>query len=466
MSKKTEAKVKSLDGEVFRRYRGNKWHSCVAGSNTCIGTCGSPVPSSNLPGSRIKVPRSHTCKKCLKRIDEAAAAEKELQSDIKVVEDHINAMPMEELLAKAVKPFPDGEAPGVSYGGIDFVVDEKHGYSMETGESYCPETERLKKKLKMSIQSEDDATIDKITLDSSIPPLVVPGSIHLSKESYDLPVLSGPNEFTGINYSITAQDEGGFKVVVEGVEYFSSECLRNGNTCTIKRRSEIDHETISELKDEIEAGKIALEDALAERDVYRTAHGEIQAGYKKQRDRVVELNEQLDDSSLMGAIEAKDEEIKELKSLATERLEEIGALAKELVELRAATAGHSIENIATIMKAAPLAEDLEGHEFEYRNPEDGEERFRTGHWYRSGAILEPRLIRVPIVEWIENDDITDKMVVKAGGRVPCQVKDFEHEDWNDDTLYEVEMNGYHSFICKADEWKHCRIKKSDLEVSV
>jgi len=62
------------------------------------------------------------------------------------------------------------------------------------------------------------------------------------------------------------------------------------------------------------------------------------------------------------------------------------------------------------------------------------------------------------------------MVVKAGGRVPCQVSDKGHV-WHPDVLFKVRSaeeqrdNGSEKFACDINGYRYCRIKKSDLKVS-
>lgn len=140
----------------------------------------------------------------------------------------------------------------------------------------------------------------------------------------------------------------------------------------------------------------------------------------------------------------------------------------ELVDLRKATAGHTPENIATIMKTAPPAEDLEGCTFILDYAKDGDEIFtKISGWefWIGGKVTATKfLIRKPVVEWIENDDITDEMVVKAGGRVPCQVHQ-RSLGWADDTLLMVSLSKTNKFICEGDNWAYCRVLKSDLEQS-
>jgi len=128
------------------------------------------------------------------------------------------------------------------------------------------------------------------------------------------------------------------------------------------------------------------------------------------------------------------------------------------------------ENIATIMQAAPPAENLEGLKLEYRLPKEGENTwFYTNKpnegcaWGAAGKHWQTLfLVRVPIVEWIENDDITDEMVVKAGGRVPCEVRDREECEWVSETLLMVEEEMTCRFITVNTNRIKCRIKKSDL----
>jgi len=138
---------------------------------------------------------------------------------------------------------------------------------------------------------------------------------------------------------------------------------------------------------------------------------------------------------------------------------------KELIDYRAVTGKHSIENIATIMKAAPPAEGLDDYAWHYDHVSDGDNYWNSSikAWltYQGHMTDWMTIIRKPIIEWIENP--TDEMVVKAGGRVPCEVRDHEAQEWKDDTLFMVSHGKMLAFKGMDHHWKKCRVKKSDLQ---
>jgi len=113
---------------------------------------------------------------------------------------------------------------------------------------------------------------------------------------------------------------------------------------------------------------------------------------------------------------------------------------RELVD---ATNGHTLENIRAIMEHMPSGSEVAG---ETICDVDG------------GLTYSLK----PIVKWIEGSAITDEMVRKAGGRVPCMVRDFENDEWEPDLLYEIDLSKKYSFLCKEDCWINCRVKATDL----
>lgn len=129
-----------------------------------------------------------------------------------------------------------------------------------------------------------------------------------------------------------------------------------------------------------------------------------------------------------------------------------------------ATNGHTLENIREIMKAAPPAEDLDGMRLSWRHvaPNEPVWDWAGEGWDSRNRANGKRMTKCPIVEYIEGDEITDELVLANGGRVPCEVRDHEVEEWVPNTLYEVEGGGL-PFCCKSGSWKHCRIKKADLK---
>jgi len=124
----------------------------------------------------------------------------------------------------------------------------------------------------------------------------------------------------------------------------------------------------------------------------------------------------------------------------------------DLVDLRKATCGHTPENVATIMEAAPSAGELEGRSF----------TAQVGYRYTHASKVEYFFSH--IVEYLENDEITDAMVVAAGGRVPCEVRWAEGDEPEKETLLMVRKSTVtQRFVCRDMNYAFCRIKKSDLK---
>jgi len=151
----------------------------------------------------------------------------------------------------------------------------------------------------------------------------------------------------------------------------------------------------------------------------------------------------------------------ELTKERDELLEAQVALMKERNSWKEAIAGHSVENVKEIIGSCPTPQVLEGkrlaQEFTLHSPNGPD------------FIIKFAIISTDEdIEWIEDDDITDAMIVKAGGRVPCQVRDFSDSDWyfHRRVLLCVSDNKQRFTILKDGRtrglWKHCRIKKSDL----
>jgi len=177
---------------------------------------------------------------------------------------------------------------------------------------------------------------------------------------------------------------------------------------------------------------------------------------KKERDEVKEEREAL---KRYGAEDQKT--IEELKRDMEGVVEENRKLVKNSFDLYSATAGHTPENIATIMGGMPSADELNGMKV------DEVELTAVAYPYFYSVSVRC----TPIAEWIENDDITDEMVVKAGGRVPCEVQT-STQGWEEGQLVAVEKFSNDPAIvmlkdgaCEHVKLGEVRIKKSDLEQS-
>jgi len=67
-------------------------------------------------------------------------------------------------------------------------------------------------------------------------------------------------------------------------------------------------------------------------------------------------------------------------------------------------------------------------------------------------------------EYLENDEITDAMVIAAGGRVPCEVRWAEGDEPEKETLLMVQKSAVSQrFVCCDMNYGFCRILKSDLK---
>jgi len=149
----------------------------------------------------------------------------------------------------------------------------------------------------------------------------------------------------------------------------------------------------------------------------------------------------------------------ELQQLKNEKLSWIKAHSKmegKYNALKEAIAGHTVENVKEIIGSCPTPQELEGkrlaQEFTVHSP--------------NGPDFIMKFAIIPTVEDIEytvHHEITDAMVRKAGGRVPCDV--YSGSMWEPETIYEVQRGSDLPFICKRSNYAQCRIKKSDLEVS-
>jgi len=136
-------------------------------------------------------------------------------------------------------------------------------------------------------------------------------------------------------------------------------------------------------------------------------------------------------------------------------------VTEELHHYKKATNHHTLENLEAIMGALPEAKDLEGENlcatgcWDDLTDENGSSR-----WKLSLLLIADRT-----PQYLEGNTITDAMVVEAGGRVLCEVRDVHSTPWKDELLMGVDPDSIMKFICWGDAWKHCRIKATDLEVA-
>jgi hypothetical protein len=135
----------------------------------------------------------------------------------------------------------------------------------------------------------------------------------------------------------------------------------------------------------------------------------------------------------------------ELKGRCIGHLNRRNGFAAKLSEYNRATNGHTLENIKTIMQAAPSPEELEGFTL-----------LKVTTTYRAE----------PITEYIPTDEITDELVDELG-RISCEVRDTSKEQWQQGLLMEVILReeGLIYAVRTTGEtmpFEYCRIKKSDL----
>lgn len=127
--------------------------------------------------------------------------------------------------------------------------------------------------------------------------------------------------------------------------------------------------------------------------------------------------------------------------------------------------GYGQENLATILSAAPPQEDLEGYRLVYRHVYPGEEYWTAGkfdQWPCGHPVtsLNPQLVRVPVVEYLEGDAITDE---HAKLRPPCRVGTHEYPGI---LVYVDRAHTFPFVVNVSDEigrWRDCRIRKDAVE---
>jgi len=143
-------------------------------------------------------------------------------------------------------------------------------------------------------------------------------------------------------------------------------------------------------------------------------------------------------SDLKAEIERLKESVVNLQALAQ-------GSASRVHELEEATNGHTLENVRAFMELLPSGRDLEGLLVC---------DIDCGFTFNTKSI----------VEHVEGSNI------KPGPyNVPCEVRDFEGEQWEESTLVAADLSRSHPRFCTFDEkegcsdWDYCRIKKTDLK---
>lgn len=113
----------------------------------------------------------------------------------------------------------------------------------------------------------------------------------------------------------------------------------------------------------------------------------------------------------------------------------------------------------------PDPETLKGYRLEYREPRINEEYFKRKAWHKARLVTQKFLVRTPLIDYIEDDEITDELLVENGGRLPCEVRNCEEGPWSTTTLTMVAEHFWTLPVEGRAGWHHCRIKKSNLKVS-
>ena len=177
---------------------------------------------------------------------------------------------------------------------------------------------------------------------------------------------------------------------------------------------------------------------------------------------------------LVNALKVQRDELEDKANSYLDRIERLkkdfGVIYRENKELREATNGHTPENLEQIMKAAPPA----GCKFERREAKVGETFWNNwGEWIdiRHATPSWPVFVLTPVVEYIEGDEITDELVLANGGRVPCEVKDNDEDEWRTGRiLLCVSRDTNEPFVVLVNglwgSWGQCRIKVSDLKKEI
>jgi len=276
------------------------------------------------------------------------------------------------------------------------------------------------------------------------------------------PLTGGHHEIHTPNWSIVALDAGGYKVLIEGTKYVKKFKFEAGDTFVYNEENwavvfnEIGR--LEEERDELKT-KLAAIESRREEDV--KAYAVIQ----EERDELLEAQVALmkERNEWKAATHGCVETNVKIKAERDELKSKGERLCQELGNLMQVTRNHTLKNLEQIMKAAPAAEDLEGYEFELKVPINGEWWCHNREsWYTAEGCLFPHFVRIPIVEYIEGDEITDELPDNHG-RIPCEFSD-DGIKWYGPQLL-IEVIDTHFRIHQRGLFSHCRIKKSDLEES-
>jgi len=165
------------------------------------------------------------------------------------------------------------------------------------------------------------------------------------------------------------------------------------------------------------------------------------------------------------------EDMIKAKEITVKMDEEYEALKEKYAkDKRKLCEGYTPEQIRVILKTAPPLDTLEGYTLEYGKLIYVCDVWLSGKWIKSVGLLTPCgsvLMRIPIVEYLEDDEITDE---HAKLRPPCECKDGGDDFKTGRTLIAVrDMADTWPFIVLRDDGRridtaaHCRIKKSDIK---
>jgi hypothetical protein len=171
-----------------------------------------------------------------------------------------------------------------------------------------------------------------------------------------------------------------------------------------------------------------------------------------------------------GEAEKKDRHIAELKERLDAVLDNYEDMSKaytkaahSLSDLKMATKGHTVENVAKAMGAMPPVAQLEGCVLE-ASPID------KCHHGEHGSSIGIHIHWKPIVQYIPTESITDELVAKHGS-ITCEVRDRDDQTWTKAVLVLIQANaefGYHVIIearpRRLHGWnRHCRIRQDVID---
>lgn len=171
---------------------------------------------------------------------------------------------------------------------------------------------------------------------------------------------------------------------------------------------------------------------------------------REQRDNAInELKENIESSLMVDA--QRDDAVNEkttLKRKLKETEELYSKACMDLVELRHVTCGHEPDTIFQIMQHAPLPVDFDG------------QKISVDSGYKEGGEFTISIGLTPIIEYIENDAITNEM---AKQQPPCESGSKRYPA----TLLHVSDEKVRVFTVitekgSAAQYYQCRVKTSDL----